>query len=89
MMRTLAISLALAAAFAVPLRAQADPDSIKRRNDCRLAEQILLTGIQPRTLPGLAHVLGGVAIGARVSQARGELRLGRRAPLWGAPRSRA
>jgi len=34
----------VAATLATGLQAQASPDSIKRRNDCRLAEQVIRTG---------------------------------------------
>src|SRR5574341_818799 len=34
--------------FGVPARAQVNPDSVKLRNDCRLAEQVLTTG-EPAT----------------------------------------
>lgn len=46
-MARVTVSLALAL-FGAPLHAQVKPDSVKLRNDCRLAEQVLTTG-QPAT----------------------------------------
>jgi hypothetical protein len=45
-MRALLLTLLLLASFfrAVPATGQADPDSIKHRNNCRIATQVLLTG---------------------------------------------
>jgi hypothetical protein len=56
-MRLSVAIIALTVSFAKPLLAQAEPDSIRRRNNCRLALQVIETGNpQPRQEWALQYI---------------------------------